>query len=171
MNWFLYVLRNSFVYQGRARRAEIAWFTFILMLINIFLSLVQAFAETLNLNNLGQGIYWFNVILTYLCCIPQLSVTARRLHDLGWSGWWQMITIIPRILLDIYCYFMLGTLAPNEVAMLMDKNTSLMVFSTGFMIFSWVFLLILIFKDGEKFENKYGISPKYQPEKIENVEA
>jgi uncharacterized membrane protein YhaH (DUF805 family) len=27
--------------------------------------------------------------------IPSLAVTARRLHDIGRSGWWQLINIIP----------------------------------------------------------------------------
>jgi uncharacterized membrane protein YhaH (DUF805 family) len=29
--------------------------------------------------------------------IPSLAIAARRLHDIGKSGWWQLIGIIPVI--------------------------------------------------------------------------
>jgi uncharacterized membrane protein YhaH (DUF805 family) len=29
--------------------------------------------------------------------IPSLAVGARRLHDIGKSGWWQLISLIPII--------------------------------------------------------------------------
>ena len=34
-------------------------------------------------------LYWFAIIL------PTLSVTIRRLHDVGMSGWWVLIVFIP----------------------------------------------------------------------------
>ncbi len=29
--------------------------------------------------------------------LPQLAVGARRLHDTGKSGWWQLLLLIPLI--------------------------------------------------------------------------
>lgn len=29
--------------------------------------------------------------------IPNLAVTARRLHDIGRSGWWQLLILVPLV--------------------------------------------------------------------------
>jgi len=29
--------------------------------------------------------------------VPGLAVTTRRLHDIGWSGWWQLLHILPLV--------------------------------------------------------------------------
>ncbi|MGG0032952.1 DUF805 domain-containing protein [Priestia megaterium] len=56
--------------------------------------------------------------------IPSLAVTARRLHDIGRSGWWQLISIIP--IAGVICLLILLCLrsesqlnrfdVPNKVA-------------------------------------------------------
>ena len=35
------------------------------------------------------------VLLGLATFIPQLAITARRLHDVGLSGWWQLVGLIP----------------------------------------------------------------------------
>jgi len=44
---------------------------------------------------------------TLVTFIPTLSLTVRRLHDIGKSGWWYLIGIIPLVggilLLVWYC--------------------------------------------------------------------
>ena len=44
------------------------------------------------------------LIFNILILIPSLAVGARRLHDIGRSGWWQLIyfTIIGIILLIVW---------------------------------------------------------------------
>ena len=45
-----------------------------------------------------------NLIFSVALIIPSISVTARRLHDINRSGWWQLLwfTIIGGILLIIW---------------------------------------------------------------------
>ena len=35
------------------------------------------------------------VLLGLATFIPQLAITARRLHDVGLSGWWQLVNLVP----------------------------------------------------------------------------
>ena len=45
--------------------------------------------------------YWVGYII---CLLPGLAVGARRLHDTGRSGWWQLLylTIIGTIVLIVW---------------------------------------------------------------------
>ena len=41
----------------------------------------------------GENYGYWEIIFTLLFFIPAISVSCRRLHDLGKSGWWQLIGI------------------------------------------------------------------------------
>jgi uncharacterized membrane protein YhaH (DUF805 family) len=47
----------------------------------------------------------FVLIVPYLVFI--LAIGARRLHDLGRSGWWQLLNILPIINLALAIYMVL----------------------------------------------------------------
>ena len=86
MNWYLDVLRKYAVFDGRARRREFWMFTLINVIIEIVLSI------------LFRG--WLSVIpslYSLAVFIPTIAVAARRLHDIGRSGWWQLIALIPLV--------------------------------------------------------------------------
>jgi uncharacterized membrane protein YhaH (DUF805 family) len=69
-------------FDGRASRSEFWWFTLFILLISMG---AQAIGDTLaTLVSLGT-------------LLPSIAVTARRLHDIDRSGWWQLIALIPII--------------------------------------------------------------------------
>jgi uncharacterized membrane protein YhaH (DUF805 family) len=41
--------------------------------------------------------------------LPSVAVAIRRLHDVGWSGWW-LLTIVP----PVFMAFMKGDDGPND---------------------------------------------------------
>lgn len=92
MKWYLKVLRQYADFGGRARRAEYWMFTLVSVIISVVLAIVDAaISRTFaGLGVLGL-IYWLAVLL------PSLAVGARRLHDIGRSGWWQLLQLIPII--------------------------------------------------------------------------
>lgn len=87
MEWYLKVLRQYADFTGRARRKEFWMFTLVSVIISLVLALIDS---QLPLGILG-AIYALAVVL------PSLAVGARRLHDTGRTGWWQLLSLIPII--------------------------------------------------------------------------
>jgi len=40
-----------------------------------------------------MGVFFFTAIFSVISLVPSISITARRLHDTGRSGWWQLIAV------------------------------------------------------------------------------
>jgi len=75
-------------FDGRASREEYGMFMLWNLLIFSALWALAIYVQNILL--------LFLVILYFLFqTIPTLSVTCRRLHDQGFSGWWQLISGIP----------------------------------------------------------------------------
>ncbi|HEX6500182.1 MAG TPA: DUF805 domain-containing protein [Micromonosporaceae bacterium] len=87
MNWYLAVLKNYAGFSGRARRTEFWMFVLFNAIILVVLGLIARLIGT----NIITYLYDLAVL------VPELAVGARRLHDTGRSGWWQLIGIIPVI--------------------------------------------------------------------------
>ena len=87
MNEYLTVLKKYATFSGRARRKEIWMFILINFIIMVVLS---ALDMALGIGLLS-GIYALGVL------VPSLAVGARRLHDIGKTGWWQLIGLVPFI--------------------------------------------------------------------------
>jgi len=74
------------VFEGVAGKAEFWWF----YLFFTILSVVTYFID-LNLMNSETGFGLFSGITLLALFLPMTAVSARRLHDIGRSGWWQLI--------------------------------------------------------------------------------
>jgi uncharacterized membrane protein YhaH (DUF805 family) len=111
MNWYLEVLKKYATFSGRARRKEYWYFALFSFLITIGLSVVDTLIGTMSLEagtGLLSGIYTLGVI------VPNISVTVRRLHDTGRSGWWFWIVLIPLIGAITLLVFMVFDSKPEE---------------------------------------------------------
>ena len=94
MNWYIDVLKKYAVFDGRARRKEYWYFTLFNILIMIGLVFVDAAMGTLDAQS-GYGA--LGVIYTLGVIIPSIAALVRRLHDIGRSGWWVFIILVPLI--------------------------------------------------------------------------
>jgi uncharacterized membrane protein YhaH (DUF805 family) len=99
MNYYLKALQNYASFSGRARRSEYWYF----VLFNVIFSVVAILLDNLlgTTFNLGYGVSlpygYIYLIYVLVMIIPSLSVSVRRLHDVGKSGWMYFIVLIPLI--------------------------------------------------------------------------
>ena len=95
MKYYLHVLKNFANFNGRARRKEY-WmyilFYYLILILVVFLD--NLFKITIN-----EFIPYGPLTIVYLLfsMIPTLAVAVRRLHDIGKSGWWMLISLVPFI--------------------------------------------------------------------------
>lgn len=76
-------------FTGRAGRGEYWWVTLFCVLVAIGLMLIDIALQGWDYR-FGLADLWMIVTL-----VPLLAVGARRLHDIGRSGWWQLIALVP----------------------------------------------------------------------------
>jgi uncharacterized membrane protein YhaH (DUF805 family) len=101
--WYLEVLKKYAVFKGRARRKEYWYFT----LCNILVSIVLGFIDAkIGIFGMKAGIGILGAIYSLAVFIPSLAVFVRRLHDIGKSGWWFFLGLIPCVGPLILLYFM-----------------------------------------------------------------
>jgi uncharacterized membrane protein YhaH (DUF805 family) len=112
MNWYLEVLKKYAVFSGRARRREYWMFTLVNFVITILLMIIDG---ALGLGDRG-GMGPLRAVYTLAVLIPGIAVSVRRLHDVGRSGWWLFIALIPCVGGIILLVFMVqdGQPEPNE---------------------------------------------------------
>ena len=87
MEHYMNALRSYADFSGRNRRKAFWMF----MLINIIFSLLTSVIDGITNTMFISSIYSLALL------IPQLSAGARRLHDTGRSGWWQLLWLVPVI--------------------------------------------------------------------------
>ena len=82
-------------FKGRAQRAEYWYFSLFYVLIYIVALFIDELLGTKSRHKGGTGLF---VLLTVAALfVPALAVGARRMHDIGKSGWWLLISLIPMI--------------------------------------------------------------------------
>lgn len=79
---------NYFNFSGRANRSEFWYFFLFIVLINALTHLIDTYIIGYHPEEMGivSGVFWLAT------AIPQLSITFRRLQDVGKSGWWFLLS-------------------------------------------------------------------------------
>ena len=74
--------QNFTNFSGRSRRSEYWWVCLFSMIVGFLI---------------GMILPDFSWIWSAIILVPSLSLCIRRLHDIGRSGWWYLIVMIPLV--------------------------------------------------------------------------
>ena len=98
MKEYLYVLKNYTNFSGRSRRKEYWTYVLVYSLILLFAAVLDnIFGLTFEILETDSGYGWIYFSTALLHFLPSLAVLIRRLHDVGKSGWFYFIILIPII--------------------------------------------------------------------------
>ena len=98
MEWYMKALQNYVGFSGRAQRKEYWMFFLGNVIILVGFGIVDAAV------GLGAGL--ISALFSLAIFLPGLAVGFRRLHDVGKSGWWVLISLIPLIGALVLLYFL-----------------------------------------------------------------
>ena len=120
--YFIDTLKNRYAaFKGRATRSEYWYF----LLFSIIIALILTALDSMIINPLlgiqplveaaRTGI--LGTLFSFGTLIPSVALAIRRLHDIGKSGWWILLGIIPVVnIIGIFVllYFFIKDSQPGE---------------------------------------------------------
>ncbi|HLR91102.1 MAG TPA: DUF805 domain-containing protein [Balneolaceae bacterium] len=100
--WYVIPFQKFIEFEGRARRKEFWIFAGVNFLISILLGIL--------------GLDLISSLFSLAIIIPSIAVGVRRMHDIGKSGWFLLLGLIPLIgwIILIYFYAKEGDAGPNQ---------------------------------------------------------
>lgn len=140
IEYYILAFQKYAQFSGRSTRSEYWWF----IVGNIIIATVLLFINIDILLN----------ILFLVIFIPYLAVGARRLHDVGKTGWLQLLGIVAELLLP--SLVILLALTSGRV----QSVQIILIILIIFLLISIIWLFILTIRDSTPGANKYGPNPK-----------
>lgn len=92
MDWFLKVTQNYAGFSGRAQRKEFWMFGLFYAIFFIVLGFID---RTMEVYSRAMGVGLSSGLFFLAMLLPSLAVSVRRLHDIGKSGAYYFIILIP----------------------------------------------------------------------------
>ncbi len=170
MKWYLMVIKKYTVFSGRSRRKE--FWMFILFDI-IFIIAARILDEMLGLNYSGSGRFgggYIGLLYSLFILVPSISVTVRRFHDIGKSGWVYfrfmlaaMLGVFIYIFALVYSAIKSGVFKGGFDGFDMETIAQFVIPTLIFILFILVigvWQLVLLVRDSQPGANKYGPNPK-----------
>lgn len=151
-NYYVECITKKYAtFKGRARRKEYWSFVLFNMIFGMIFGFVLGVTEfsigSKLVSQIGQ------VIWTLIFLLPSYAVSVRRLHDIGYSGWWCFMPLCTFLLciLVLGCMYTIGL----DTGLLITIGVSF----TILMIVLAIFLFVLTLRMSDLKENKYGPVP------------
>lgn len=104
--FFMPALAQYATFSGKENRQSYWMFYLFYIVVLVALNIVESIV----------GGMWLSSLYMLAMFIPTLSMGARRLHDTGRSGWWQLIALLPLIGIIVLIVFLAQESKPAESA-------------------------------------------------------
>ncbi len=161
-------IRKYADFSGRATRAEFWWWVLATTIVSMAFSAVDSFI------NAVSGAYFFSPLSSVFglaILLPNTAVTARRLHDTGKSGWWQLVWVVVGILAIVPAIVgviagLAGFFSGSQDWDIWWSNVSWIPIVVGVLVTLAIWLGIFIWwlvwmvKQGQSGSNHYGPDPR-----------
>ena len=112
------VIKKYVTIGGRASRSELWEYVLFYYMVFAAIGTVTGFLNILLGNIIASFfiIYMFVFIGAHGLLLPTLAVQVRRLHDIGKSGWYMLVSMVPFVggLLLLYWFVQPSEAGPNE---------------------------------------------------------
>ncbi len=90
------ILKQYAQFQGKTKRPDFWWYVLFYVICEIVLAVIDK-------------IIGWNAVLSCIfdlaLLVPSLAIGVRRLHDIGKSGWWWLIGLVPVVGWIVLVYF------------------------------------------------------------------
>ena len=96
MEWYLLAWKRFGEFTGRSRRKEYWYFQLVFFFIYAPLY-VGGLAFQGKQGGISALLFVLCIVWSLACVVPSLSCGVRRLHDIGKSGWWLLISLVPLV--------------------------------------------------------------------------
>ena len=158
-------LRKYGDFSGRATRAEYWWWVLAVVIGTSIFTAVDSSIASFS----GLGYTPFATIFSLAIILPDLTVTARRLHDIGKSGWWQLAWVAISLLALIPIVVgLVVSISSDGFAFNLPSGDEgsflplLLGFAITLLIWLGVFIwsLIWLISQGQAGPNRYGPDPR-----------
>ena len=94
--YFMPAIEQYANFNGKESRQSYWMFYLFYIVVLIALNIVESII----------GGMWLSSLYMLAMFVPSISMGARRLHDTGRSGWWQLIALIPLIGIIVLIVFL-----------------------------------------------------------------
>ena len=96
MRYFIEAIRDKyFTFTGRATRKEFWYFVLFWFLVPVLiLSALSSIAFIFGFDTETLPLMAYEIIIILLI-LPSLAIASRRLHDINYTGWWQLLIFLP----------------------------------------------------------------------------
>ena len=155
--------RKYFRLRGRASRSEY-WFWVLFVILTFWCPIVMGIFLALIDVDAGANCLLVPMILAFVYACPGICVGVRRLHDIGRSGGFVLLKIVPFCIIIIYVMSMLFLEFAYDVSIEEEVEESPWIAwcnlaIIGLYLAGKFVLVILACLPGQKGANKYGAAP------------
>ena len=165
-------------FSGRATRAEFWWWLLATTVVSFAISAVDTAISALMRSVTEFAFSPFSTSFGLAILLPNLAVTARRLHDIGKSGWWQLVWIVIAgagwiifaigIAITVIMLFTGGSVASIKEGEFFSNvefadflpaiSTLVIALLVNLAVFIWY--LIWLVRQGDNGANRFGPDPR-----------